>query len=307
MAEASTGPAGLSHRTASGRLDVAAVATSCAIYLLREEHETVGEAVRRVWGFRPIGVVAAANGVWKAHGLSTRSSSAGARSEMDRGEFCESPSGASRSPPAGAGVRQGGRLWLYVRPGLQRPLACPPELLPPSRVARLVLVFDLNGVLCAKLGNAAGPAHVRTPGGMGFVMRPGAAKLLRVCAAAGHEVWLWSTMQRATVDAVAAVLAPWIPPGRRLSAQDCTGGALKDLRRIWDQGAGAAARPAAKVPDLVDRTLLFDDDPSKGALQPANVVAVPRFAPRDVYDVACVSDRGAIGMLTQVARRSMRG
>jgi hypothetical protein len=274
MAEASTGPAGLPHRTASGRLDVAAVATSCAIYLLREEHETVGEAVRRVWGFRPIGVVAVANGVWKAHGLSTR---------------------------------QGGRLWLYVRPGLQRPLACPPELLPPGRVARLVLVFDLNGVLCAKLGNAAGPAHVRTPGGMGFVMRPGAAKLLRVCAAAGHEVWLWSTMQRATVDAVAAVLAPWIPPGRRLSAQDCTGGALKDLRRIWDQGAGAAARPAAKVPDLVDRTLLFDDDPSKGALQPANVVAVPRFAPRDVYDVACVSDRGAIGMLTQVARRSMRG
>jgi hypothetical protein len=249
----------LPHRSASGQLVAASVAVSCAVYVTREEHQgAVGEAVRRVWGFRPVGVV---------------------RTE-----------------------ESARRLWLYVRPGLQRPLACPPEL--GRRPRGLILVFDLNGVLCAKLsgegaapshrGRLASPAHVRTPGGMGFVFRPGASKLLRVCAAAGHEVWLWSTMQRSTVDAVTTALAPWIPPGRRLCAQDCTAGHLKDLRRIW------AERPGAE-----ECTMLFDDDATKGAMQPRNVVVVPRFELRDAYDLQSVCDRGALEMLAQVVRKAL--
>jgi hypothetical protein len=193
-----------------------------------------------------------------------------------------------------------GRMWMYVRPGLERPLAKLPGCPVP---APMVLVFDVNGVLCAKVGIAGHrhhtAAHIRAPGGMGFILRPGASKLLRVCAAAGHEVWLWSTMQRATVDAVAAALAPWIPPGRRLCADDCTRGMLKDLRRVWD----ASGLGGPHQPPLPGRTILFDDDPAKAALQPQNVVVVPRFAPHDAYDMACVTDRGALGMLGEVARR----
>lgn len=198
-----------------------------------------------------------------------------------------------------------GRLWMYARPGLERPLAKPPGWPTP---APMVLVFDVNGVLCAKVGpagHAPHSVHVRAPGGMGFVIRPGAAKLLRVCAAAGHEVWLWSTMQRGTVDAVAAALAPWIPPGRRLCADDCTRGMLKDLRRVWDLSGLARHGETDPHRHLAARTILFDDDPAKAALQPQNVVVVPRFAPLDAYDMACVADRGALSMLGVVARRGM--
>lgn len=187
-----------------------------------------------------------------------------------------------------------GRVWLFARPGIERPLSDPRTGKPH---APMVLVFDVNGVLGAKLAAPArGHLRLGRGGEVAFVLRPGAAKLLRVCAAAGHSVWLWSTMQRGTVDAIASVLAPWIPPGRRLCAEDCSwpadgsGSPAKDLARVWQHEPPGSDR----------RTLLLDDDPTKGRLQPHCVRAVPRFAPSGGYDLACVSDRGAAAMLEAI-------
>lgn len=194
------------------------------------------------------------------------------------------------------GVVLGGdgvRRWVLVRPGIERPLGSSPG------ARRLVLVFDLNGVLGAKLFDAGGRlqpgrhCHART-GPLAFLLRPGASKLLRMCASAGHEVWLWSTMQRPTVEAFGRAAAPWLPPGRLLCAEDCSPGPVKDLRRVW--GVSSLAGP-----DVADRTLLLDDDASKGQLQPDCVVSVPSFSPEGPYDEAAVGDRGAGFMLAAIA------
>jgi hypothetical protein len=205
--------------------------------------------------------------------------------------------------PIGVALREGSesrtdedpRRWLLVRPGIERPLA--------GARRRLVIVFDLNGVLGAKLFDAGG--RLRMPqrcqarcGPLAFVLRPGAAKLLRVCEAAGHEVWIWSTMQRSTVSAFGRAVAPWLPPGRLLCAEDCEGGGpgpAKDLRVVW-------ARSSIAGPDAAARTLLLDDDASKGRLQPECVAVVPPFAPSGPYDFAAVSDRGALSMLAAISR-----
>jgi hypothetical protein len=199
--------------------------------------------------------------------------------------------------PAGvAAGPAGARRWILVRPGVERPLAC----LPGSSSRRLVLVFDLNGVLGAKWFDAGGRfrlgrhCHART-GPLAFVLRPGAPKLLRMCEAAGHEVWIWSTMQRVTVDAFGRAVAPWLPPGRLLCGDECGAEGEKDLRRVW-------ARTALAGEDVASRTLLFDDDVSKGRLQPGCVREVPRFEPEGPYDLEAVSDAGAREMLLAVAR-----
>jgi hypothetical protein len=253
-------------------LDLARAAVSRAVYVTEAELSEHGRRLlgRDGWEFRPIGAVQSADG---------------------------------------------GRRWLLVRPGIERPLG--------QGGRRLVLVFDLNGVLGAKLFDAGGRlrpgrhCHART-GPLAFVLRPGAAKLLRMCEAAGHEVWIWSTMQRPTVEAFGRAAAPWLPPGRLLCAEDCSGSGdgwspseakgsgwtpseakgsgpiLKDLRRVW-------AASSLGGPDVAARTLLLDDDASKGRLQPECVVEVPEFSAEGPYDEAVVSDRGAGFMLAAIA------
>jgi hypothetical protein len=192
--------------------------------------------------------------------------------------------------PIGVAAQEDRRRWVLVRPGIERPLA--------GSARRLVLVFDLNGVLGAKLFDPAMrwrvPRHCQARcGAIAFRVRPGAAKLLRMCEAAGHEVWIWSTMQRATVEACGRAVAPWLPPGRLLSREDCGEPDAKDLRLVWQ-------RSALQGPDIAARTLLFDDDAAKGRLQPECVRTVPLFAPRDPYDDT--GDGGALGMLALIVR-----
>jgi hypothetical protein len=196
--------------------------------------------------------------------------------------------------PIGVVQSEGSRRWLLARPGIERPLGA---AVPGAR--RLVLVFDINGVLGAKWFD---PTHRWVPpvrcharlGNVAFFARPGVAKLLRMCDAAGHEVWLWSTMQRGTVDAFVTAIAPWLPPGRVLAAEDCPSPDTKDLARVWKSSAIAGA-------DASQRTLLFDDDLNKGRLHPQCVVQVESFCPEGPFDFAIVEDRGALAMLARVA------
>lgn len=204
-----------------------------------------------------------------------------------------------RAIGAMAGPATSPRRWVLVRPGIERPL----DGLAHRR--RLVLVFDLNGVLGAKWFDPSRRlrcprhCHVRS-GPVAFFLRPGASKLLRICDSAGHEVWIWSTMQRETVTALTRALAPWLPPGRVLCGSDCASPDTKDLRRVWADSGIAG-------PDVASRTLLMDDDGAKGKLQPACVRQVPQFAPEGPFDTEAVVDRGALWMLAQVARAQLGG
>jgi hypothetical protein len=252
-------------------LDLSAAALSRVLYVTREDLAQHRALLCDVWGFRVIGV----------------------RAEF--GDTAEASAAKRIVPAAGPAARR----WVLVRPGLQRPLEGM------AHRARLVLVFDLNGVLGAKWFDPGAQWRVRRHcharcGAVAFVLRPGASKLIRVCESAGHEVWLWSTMQRATVEACARILAPWLPPGRVLSRDDCPAPDTKDLRKVW-------AQSALQGPDLAARTLLFDDDLAKGRLQPECVRLAPLFAPRDPYDTEAVADVGALNMLSVIARAMKAG
>lgn len=250
-------------------LDLAAAAVARVLYVTREDYLQHERLLRGVWGYRPIGVT----------------SPQGEEDGEDR---------------EGRGGREDRRRWVLVRPGIERPFADwrGSRAGDGDSARRMVLVFDLNGVLGAKLFDPAMrwrvPRHCQARcGAIAFRVRPGAAKLLRMCEAAGHEVWIWSTMQRATVEACGRAVAPWLPPGRLLSREDCFEPDAKDLRLVWQ-------RSALQGPDLLARTLLFDDDASKGRLQPECVRTVPLFAPRDPYDDT--GDGGALGMLGLIVR-----
>lgn len=214
------------------------------------------------------------------------------------------PTKAQRSI-AGPEVR---RAWVLARPGIARPLAV--------RGHRFHLIFDLNGVLAAKivpraraLGGAptCSPrppawAHVRMPppSPMCFLLRPGAAKLLRMLDAEGHWVWLWSTMQPQTVHTLAYALAPWLPQHRLLAAPDCGPGKeqpVKDLRTVWRR---SQRDPAAPAPE---HTLLFDDDPAKALPEhrDKHYVRVAPFAPISPWDFAVVQDRETLRILGLIA------
>lgn len=214
--------------------------------------------------------------------------------------------GNPRARRRGRGAEAPARAWVLVRPGIARPLAV--------RAAPHHVVFDLNGVLAAKMvigpAAAAGWAHVRLPppSPVAFLVRPGAAKLLRMLAAEGHWVWLWSTMQPATVRALAAALAPFLPAHRLLAAPDCAPGNVKDLRTVWRRAgsafhADAEARRDAAAP-LPEHTLLFDDDPAKvHPEQTAHFVRVSPFAPASPWDPAAVADREMLRLLALFAAR----
>ena len=191
------------------------------------------------------------------------------------------------------------RAWVLVRPGIARPLAV--------RAAPHHLVFDLNGVLAAKLlvppPRPAAWAHVRLPppSPLVFLLRPGAAKLLRMLAAEGHWVWLWSTMQPASVAALAAALAPFLPRHRCLSAPDCAPGGVKDLRTLWRRAEGESRDAALPRPE---HTLLFDDDPAKcHADHAAHFVRVAPFTPDSPWDYAAAEDREMLRLLAFIAAR----
>jgi len=268
-------------------LDLSAAALSRVLYVTREDLAQHRALLCDVWGFRVIGVRAEFGDTAEASG---KEGGAGAS-----GPGQDAAAAKRIVPAAGPAARR----WVLVRPGLQRPLEGMADR------ARLVLVFDLNGVLGAKWFDPGAQWRVRRHcharcGAVAFVLRPGASKLLRVCESAGHEVWLWSTMQRATVEACARILAPWLPPGRVLSRDDCPAPDTKDLRKVW-------AQSALQGPDLAARTLLFDDDLAKGRLQPECVRLAPLFAPRDPYDTEAVADVGALNMLSVIARAMKAG
>jgi hypothetical protein len=228
---------------------------------------------------------------------------------MSEGEGERRPLAAQA--PGGSGDRRGpgggGRAWVLVRPGIARPLAV---RAPPHH-----LVFDLNGVLAAKMLSPPGAghrhaaarapwAHVRLPppSPLAFLLRPGAAKLLRMLAAEGHWIWLWSTMQPATVAALAAALAPFLPPHRLLAAPDCAPGGVKDLRAVWHRAGGESRDADLPRPE---HTLLLDDDPAKchSDHAAAHFLRVAPFAPASPWDYAAAGDREMLRILAVLAAR----
>lgn len=203
---------------------------------------------------------------------------------------------------------RGRRLWILTRPGIHGGIVPAP----PTRPKPLILVFDVNNVLGARWldkeqrwrkGTHCHGRHRM----FAFYVRPGARRLIKLCLAAGHRVVLWSSMQAASVRALADVVVP--PAARDRVTVLCNEDAprddeypemregrnvavVKDLRVVWSKlGAAAGAR-----------TLLFDDDPRKGRLFPESFVETPAFRPASPFSDECVRDQGCFWMLTIIMR-----
>jgi hypothetical protein len=247
---------------------------------------------------------------YRFRAVGMRAIGGGAAEEDEGGDEEEQAAAPSRPKRPSTAQPPARRAWVLVRPGIARPLAV--------RAAPHHLVFDLNGVLAAKLlvppPRPAPWAHVRLPppSPLVFLLRPGAAKLLRMLAAEGHWVWLWSTMQPASVAALAAALAPFLARHRCLAAPDCAPGGVKDLRTLWRRAEGERrevfahepqAQGAAALP-RPEHTLLFDDDPAKcHPDHAAHFVRVAPFAPDSPWDYAAAEDREMLRLLAFIAAR----
>lgn len=200
----------------------------------------------------------------------------------------------------------GQRSWVFVRLELRNPFA--------SMRAPLTLVFDVNGVLGFKWFDRTDSLAPVTHAHMGhvfFFRRPGARRLLRECRKAGHRVVLWSSMQRAYVDAFADVLLaradrkstlvlcntdaprndeePEMREGRNVAI-------LKDLEVVWSRlGIHDAAERR--------RTIIIDDDAHKTRLHAKHRLPppMPPFRPASPWDTRCVEDSGCLHLLDAIA------
>lgn len=194
----------------------------------------------------------------------------------------------------------GGRRWILVRPGIVPSLSL--RTVPSSR--RVVWVFDLNRVLGYRWHDETGnlrakiEVNIRIGRSQAVLFRPGARKLLRLLHAAGHEVWLWSTMQHGSVLAWRDALAEFVPDDRCLCGSDCPEPDLKDLRIVRRRGGYAEGE--------VD-VCLIDDDSAKGRLDSSSLVVAPAFEPRSPFDPVAVSDSGLSRVLGEILKRIGKG
>lgn len=201
------------------------------------------------------------------------------------------------------GVRRdpetGSRIWVFRRTAI-------PRL--PRRVHHgsvWTIVLDVNRVLAAKWWDPAHafPCHVRH-GAAAFFARPGARKFCKAVVRAGHNLVLWSSMHRSSVDAVATLFAhtlalanedaPRDEEHPELGADGRNDAIVKDCAVVW-----AALRTAHP-----SRTLLIEDDPRKARANPDQFRPAPRplFEPPDPWHPQCVEDGAACRALFGMTR-----